>query len=70
VLALRTRDGIAWPDADAPGADAIAELAAAGLLEVRPFHGSNRLVLTRAGRLLASDVTARVVLSGVGTHYD
>jgi len=54
VLALRTRGGATVP----PGAEAAAaELADAGLL--RP--AGDRLVLTRPGRLLASEVTVRLL---------
>jgi hypothetical protein len=40
------------------------DLAAEGLVERR----DERLVLTLRGRLLASDVTARLVLAGAGTR--
>ena len=53
-LALRTRAG-APMDGLAP--TAVAELAAAGLLS--PIAG--RVVLTRAGRLLANEVTVRLI---------
>lgn len=53
-LALRTRRGIATGDAD-PAARA--DLTAAGLLDDRP----DRVVLTRAGRLLANELTLRLV---------
>ncbi len=53
-LALRTRAGIAPGDAE-PAARA--DLTAAGLLEDRP----DRVVLTRSGRLLATEVTLRLV---------
>ena len=66
MLALRTRSGArADPASDA----AVADLADAGLLE----RAGDRIVLTRRGRLLASDVTARLVLAGAtgaGTRYD
>jgi putative oxygen-independent coproporphyrinogen III oxidase len=61
ALALRTRAGVGA--ADAPAA-AIDDLAAVGLVE---RHGGT-VVLTRRGRLLASDVTARLVLAGAGTR--
>jgi len=53
TLALRTRAGaeVAPP----------AELVDAGLVETHPATG--RIVLTRAGRLLASDVTARLLVA-------
>jgi oxygen-independent coproporphyrinogen-3 oxidase len=64
ALALRTRAG-ALLTADAP---AVAELTGAGLLEAR----DGRVVLTRRGRLLANEVTARLLLAEtvVGTRYD
>lgn len=59
TLALRTRTGAPIP----PGADATAdELAGLGLVERRGGH----VVLTRAGRLLASDVTARLLCAARG----
>ncbi len=82
-LALRTSRGIAptrGPAGEAaplgaataggggaPGPDrAVAELAGAGMVSVEP---DGRVVLTRRGRLLATDVTARLLLAGVGTRY-
>lgn len=53
-LALRTRAGLAPGEVDAL---ARAELTAAGLLEDR----ADRVVLTRAGRLLANEVTLRLL---------
>lgn len=54
VLAIRTRTGAPVP----AGAEAVAhQLAAAGLVE----PGENGVALTRRGRLLASDVTARLL---------
>jgi len=54
ALALRTRLGAAVP----PGADAVAtELADAGLLR----RTGDRLVLTRPGRLLGTEVTVRLL---------
>jgi oxygen-independent coproporphyrinogen-3 oxidase len=62
-LALRTRAGAAL----APTAMALADdLARAGLLDVE----GARAVLTRAGRLLATDVTARLLLAGAATTSD
>jgi putative oxygen-independent coproporphyrinogen III oxidase len=59
-LALRTRSGaVAGTRATAT----VEELADGGLLET---HG-DRVVLTRRGRLLASDVTARLLLAGAAT---
>jgi oxygen-independent coproporphyrinogen-3 oxidase len=59
ALALRTREGAA----PLPGTSAaVAELGAAGLVERR----SDRIVLTRRGRLLANDVTARLLAAGTG----
>ena len=68
ALALRTRWGVG-PDAAADGA--VGELVAEDLL----YRSGDRIVLTRRGRLLASDVTARLLLAGsaspvVGTLYD
>lgn len=58
VLAIRTRAGAPV----APGAEAAAaDLAAAGLLDL----AAGRARLTRRGRLLASDVTARLLLAAV-----
>jgi len=57
ALALRTRAG-ARPDEHA--APVVAELAEQGLLE----SAGGRIVLTRRGRLLASDLTARLLLAG------
>ena len=53
TLALRTRAG--------SDVVLVAELAHAGLAEADPATG--RVVLTRAGRLLASDVTARLLVA-------
>jgi oxygen-independent coproporphyrinogen-3 oxidase len=53
-LALRTRAGAAVADLDAEG---VTELADAGLLTTV----ADRVVLTRAGRLLANEVTLRLV---------
>jgi putative oxygen-independent coproporphyrinogen III oxidase len=62
VLALRTRRGISVEAAAGPTVD---ELAAGGF--VREIDG--RVVLTARGRLMASDVTARLLLAGaVGTR--
>ena len=44
----------------------VAELTDAGMLTV---DSDGRMVLTRRGRLLATDVTARLLLAGVGTRY-
>ena len=71
-LALRIRAGTEF----APGAAAVvADLADQGLL----VRVGSRIALTRRGRLLASDLTARLLLAGaaipgspqiVGTRYD
>jgi putative oxygen-independent coproporphyrinogen III oxidase len=79
ALALRTRRGAPVP---AGAAGTVAELAAAGLLEVGPGPGGSgaagpegrRMVLTRPGRLLGGEVTARLLACfpagpGVGTRY-
>jgi oxygen-independent coproporphyrinogen-3 oxidase len=69
VLALRTRGGAVLPAAARTVASGLAE---AGLLELV----GDRAVLTRRGRLLASDVTARLLIdavptgAGAGTRYD
>ena len=67
-LALRTVTGVALPEAGAPGAgslrDACTRLADAGLLALDPT--GQRAVLTRRGRLLATDVTARLLVAGGG----
>jgi oxygen-independent coproporphyrinogen-3 oxidase len=61
LLALRTRDG-ATCDA---GADrAVDELAGLGLVERR----GGRVVLTRAGRLVANEVTVRLLAAGARRH--
>ncbi len=69
ALALRTSLGVEFA---AAAGSTVADLTAAGLLDT---HGS-RIGLTRRGRLVASDVTARLVLAGavgdgevVGTRY-
>jgi putative oxygen-independent coproporphyrinogen III oxidase len=62
VLALRTRRGVA---VEAAATDAVDELETGGF--VRRVDG--RIVLTARGRLMASDVTARLLLAGaVGTR--
>jgi oxygen-independent coproporphyrinogen-3 oxidase len=57
ALALRTRSGAV---AAGPAAAVVAELAGEHLLE----RAGPRIVLTRRGRLLASDLTARLLLAG------
>ena len=62
ALALRTRWGAAVGD---DAATVVDELAVAGFLR----RAGDRVVLTTQGRLLASDVTARLLLAGaVGTR--
>jgi oxygen-independent coproporphyrinogen-3 oxidase len=61
-LALRTRDGARFA---APAGDEVRDLAAAGLCDV-PAPGV--VTLTRPGRLLASDVTARLLLAGAANR--
>lgn len=65
ALALRTRGGVPVTDPVA-----VAELEAAGLVE----QTGSRVVLTPAGRLLATEVTLRlwpgVAEPGAGTRYD
>ena len=69
TLALRTSAGAALPVGMHEEAD---HLIAAGLL----VREEDRVVLTRRGRLLATDVTARLLVAGVpaaeslGTRYD
>jgi putative oxygen-independent coproporphyrinogen III oxidase len=61
TLALRTRRGVPT----APGAaDAVAALSALGLLADQ----GSRVVLTREGRRLATDVTARLLLAGAAAR--
>ena len=58
-LAIRLRDGVAV----APAAAAVVrDLAEGGLLD--PGAAPGRAVLTRSGRLMGSDVTARLLLAG------
>ena len=62
ALAIRLRAGAALE----PPALAVArDLAAGGLLD--PERLPERAVLTRAGRLMASDITARLLLAGAAT---
>ncbi len=67
ALALRTRRGVVT----GPRAAAVvADLADQGLLEVASPDGgggTDRIVLTRRGRLLASDLTARLLLAGAAS---
>jgi oxygen-independent coproporphyrinogen-3 oxidase len=56
VLALRTREGANVPDGARPEAERLEE---SGLLRL----GDGRAVLTRRGRLLASDVSARLLVA-------
>ena len=64
ALAIRTAAGVALPDDSERDVGALldecARLAEAGLLSVE----GGRVVLTRRGRLLATDVTARLLLAG------
>ncbi len=59
ALAIRLRGGVALADAAAATARALAE---GGLLDPDAVPG--RAVLTRSGRLMGSDVTARLLLAG------
>ena len=61
ALALRTRAGSPVADAAAPVVD---ELAESGFVR----RVGDRVVLTPRGRLLASDVTARLLVAGSGWH--
>ncbi len=63
-LALRTRAGAAANDRS-PAAAVVTDLAEQGLLE---WSGA-RIVLTPRGRLLASDVTARLLLAGAALGH-
>ncbi len=60
ALALRTRAGARFAEA---ADDCVAGLASEGLLVREPDDGG-RIRLTRRGRLLASDVTARLLCAG------
>ena len=66
-LALRMRTGaVAGPGAAA----VVSDLAERGLLERGRLEGDGeRIVLTRPGRLLASDLTARLLLAGAASPY-
>jgi hypothetical protein len=68
------REGVAVA---AAATEAVRDLAAGGLLD--PAAAPERAVLTRTGRLMGSDVTARLLLAGAarqgtmgmaGTRYD
>jgi putative oxygen-independent coproporphyrinogen III oxidase len=63
ALTIRLRQGVAVAATSAP---VVRELAAGGLLE--PDAAPGRAVLTRAGRLMGSDVTARLLLAGAATR--
>jgi oxygen-independent coproporphyrinogen-3 oxidase len=66
TLALRTRGGIKVDadEADCPGVSHLVdELAAAGLVTVGEADDGVAVALTRRGRLLANDVTARLLLA-------
>ena len=63
ALALRARAGVVPHEAAQPTVDL---LVAAGMLERR----DTVVVLTRSGRLLASDVTARLLLAGAAKPTD
>lgn len=60
ALALRRRDGVV-PDAAAE--PVVADLAEQGFLT----RNGGRIVLTRSGRLLASDLTARLLIAGAAS---
>jgi putative oxygen-independent coproporphyrinogen III oxidase len=62
ALALRTRGGTPFASA---GRIVVSELEAAGLVTV----ADQRVLLTRRGRLLASDVTARLLLGGAAAPH-
>jgi putative oxygen-independent coproporphyrinogen III oxidase len=63
ALALRTRGGARFEPA---AAAAVTDLAERGILDL----SGDRIVLTRRGRLLASDVTARLLLAGAAPDLD
>jgi oxygen-independent coproporphyrinogen-3 oxidase len=63
ALALRTRGGARF---DPAAAAAVTDLAERGILDL----AGDRIVLTRRGRLLASDVTARLLLAGAAPDLD
>ncbi len=61
-LALRTRDGAV---VDPAANELVADLAAGGILErIGREAAGTRVLLTRVGRLLGDDVTARLLLAG------
>lgn len=64
ALALRTSGGAQF---DPAARSVVAELAADGLVTI---VAPERIVLTRRGRLLASDVTARLLLGNAAPHQD
>ncbi|MDQ1462845.1 MAG: hypothetical protein QOI08_4329 [Actinomycetota bacterium] len=74
ALALRMRVGAVYDDR---AADVVADLAEQGFLVRISDETGGRIVLTRSGRLLASDLTARLLLAGAaagepsrsGTRY-
>jgi len=68
-LALRTRSGTRF---DPQAATVVADLAEEGVLQPIPRSEASgaRIVLTRRGRLLASDITARLLLAGAATVLD
>ena len=64
VLALRMREGCAIAEPAHAAWRCIDELCTAGLL----WHRDGRVGLASAGRLLANDITSRLVLAGVSTR--
>ncbi len=65
ALALRMASGIDAGSSRGPIDEVIADLVAGGMVQ---RCAGDRIVLTRPGRLLATDVTARLLLAGVGTR--
>ncbi len=63
ALALRTRKGARF---DGRAAPTVTDLDEQGVLD----RTGDRIVLTRRGRLLASDVTARLLLAGAAPALD
>jgi oxygen-independent coproporphyrinogen-3 oxidase len=68
ALALRTRAGARF---DPRARTVVADLAEQHVLDAYPDDSSgDRIVLTRRGRLLASDLTARLLLAGAAPDLD
>ena len=65
ALAIRLRDGVVVAEAAEP---TVRDLAAGGLLEAAA--APDRAVLTRAGRLMGSDVMTRLLLAGAAERFE